>query len=423
MIAMQGSWREPPSPVLTTIWTVSLAVVFFTNLDAFVYLTTGLWYTRPVYWTLAALLISLPLLAKQFAHAIPLLRSPIGLWSIGFLALSVLYLLLFPRSPAATAVMFQHMHFVVLFWLFVLVFSAARREAMIALAVCTVGVALLSWLEFFHPLATNAFDCRAVGTYLNPNGAAYALVFGMLAGLRAFSDRARAWFVMIIGISILPTYSRSGMIIYLVAMLVFLASGLIRWQRLMRPALAGIFATVLLFSLAFMNVGGRLDCVSHQVADRAKVIFAFSAGSDSVEPIVAPLSVTVESVASPLDSAKSDFSTQERVFLLRNAFSEYRKNWVFGEGLGATWTMGGGQRTHNIYLEKAIEMGVIGLLLWPAFLLLLVFSCQGESRQLAWALLSSSLVLGLFSHNLFESRQIVIAAALLLTMHTNKQPR
>jgi O-antigen ligase len=124
-----------------------------------------------------------------------------------------------------------------------------------------------------------------------------------------------------------------------------------------------------------------------------------------------------------LNSAESDFSTQERVFLLRNAFSAYRKNWLFGEGLGATWTMGSGQRTHNIYLEKAIEMGVIGLLLWPAFLLLLVFSCQGQSRQLAWILLSSGLVLGLFSHNLFESRQILIAAALLLVMSTNKQPR
>ncbi|MDO8311686.1 MAG: O-antigen ligase family protein, partial [Sideroxyarcus sp.] len=276
---------------------------------------------------------------------------------------------------------------------------AARREVMIALAACTLGIALLNWLEFFYPLATNAFDCRAVGTYINPNSAAYALVFGMLAGLRAFSDRARAWFVVIIGISILPTYSRSGMIIYLGAMLVLLASGMVCWRRLMRPALAGIVATALLFSLAFMNVAGRLDCVSHAVVDRAKVIFAFSA-----------------------DRVESDFSTQERIFLLRNAFSAYRANWLFGEGLGATWVQGNGQRTHNIYLEKGIEMGVIGLLLWPAFLLLLMFSCHGQSRQLACVLLSSGLALGLFSHNLFESRQIVIAAALLLVTSTEKQP-
>lgn len=412
MIAMQGSWRESPSRVLTTIWTVSLAVVFFTNLDAFVYLTTGLWYTRPVYWTLVALLISLPLLAKQFAQAMSLLRSPIGLWSIGFLALSALYLALFQRSPAATAVMFQHMHFVVLFWLFILVFNAARREAIIALAVCTVGVALLNWLEFFHPLATNAFDCRAVGTYLNPNGAAYALVFGMLAGLHAVPDRAKPWFVTVVGISILPTYSRSGMVIYAVAMLVLLASGMVNWRRLMLPALAGTVAITLLFSLALMNVDGRHVCVSHSIGDREKVIFAFYPDQDSDKSNLSKQERINQ------NSDEPDFSTQERIVLLRYALSEYGRNWVFGQGLGITWS--GGQRTHNIYLEKGIEMGVVGLLLWPAFLFLVMLSSHGQSRKLAWALLSSGLVLGLFSHNLFESRQILIVAALLLVTSADK---
>lgn len=414
MIAMQGSWRVSPSRVLTTMWTVSLAVVFFTNLDAFVYHATGLWYTRPVYWTLTALLISLPLLAKQFDQAMPLLRSPIGLWSIGFLALSALHLALFQRSPAATAVMFQHMHFVVLFWLFILVFNAARREAIIALAACTMGVALLNWLEFFHPLATNAFDCRAVGTYLNPNGAAYALVFGMLAGLHAVPDRAKPWFVTAVGISILPTYSRSGMVIYAVAVLVLLASGMVNWRRLMLPALAGTVATALLFSLALMNVGGRHDCVSHSIGDREKVIFALHTDRDSDKSNLR----NQERINQ--NSDEPDFSTQERIVLLRNALSEYGKNWVFGQGLGVTWTWDGGQRTHNIYLEKGIEMGAIGLLLWPAFLFLIMLSSHGRSRKLAWALLSSGLVLGLFSHNLFESRQILIVAALLLVTSADK---
>lgn len=429
MIAMQGSWLESSSRVLTTIWTVALAVVFFTNLDAYIYLTTGLWYTRPVYWTLVALLISLPLLAKQFDQAMPLLRSPIGLWSIGFLALPALYLALFQHSPAATAVMFQHMHFVVLFWLFILVFSAARREAMIALAACTVGVALLNWLEFFHPLASNVFDCRAVGMYLNPNGAAYALVFGMLAGLHAVPDRAKSWFVTAAGISILPTYSRSGMLIYAVAMLVLLASGVVNWRRLMLPALVGTVATTVLFSLALMNVADRHDCVSHSIGDREKAIFAFRTDRDSAKPSFSRQEhINEGSDKSNLskqerikqNSAEPDVSTEVRIVLLRNALSEYGKSWVFGQGLGVTWTWSGGQRTHNIFLEKGIEMGVVGLLLWPAFLFLIMLSSHGQLRKLAWALLSSGLVLGLFSHNLFESRQILIVAALLLVTSADK---
>lgn len=435
MLRMFG--REPLTHVLTTTWAVSVAAVFFISLDAYVYLGTNHWYTRPVYWTLLTLIVSLPLLAKRFGQAIPirLLRSPIGHWSLGFLVLSAIYLVLFPRSQAATAVMFQHLHFVVLFWLFVLVFSAAQREVIITLAACTVGAALLNWLEFFHPLATNAFDCRAVGTYLNPNSAAYALVFGMLAGLQAVRDQARSWFVIAVGISILPTYSRSGMISYAVAMLALLASGTINWRRLMLPAFVGTTTVALLFSLALMNVGGRRDCVSHLVTDRAKVIFAFSAGSSSVKSVVVPPDFVghqavaekgepagVESVVLSPDSVLPDFSTQERIFLLQNAFSAYRANWLFGEGLGATWALSKGQRTHNMYLEKAIEMGGIGFLLWPSFLFLLMFSCQGQSRKLAWTLLSCSLVLGLFSHNLFESRQLAIAAALLLVMSREKQP-
>lgn len=417
MAAIRCSWIESPSRVLTTIWTVPLAVVFFTNLDASIYLTTGLWYTRPAYWTPVALLISLPLLAKQVDQATLLLRSPIGLWLIGFLGLSALYLLLFPRLQTATAVMFQHMHFVVLFGLFALVFNAARREVMIALAACTVGVALLNWLEFFQPLATNAFNCRAVGTYLNPNGAAYALIFGMLAGWHAFPDRAKPWFVMVVGISILPTYSRSGMIIYVVAMVVLLINGMVNWRRLMLPVLAGTVATALLFSLALMNVGGRHDCVSHSIGDREKVIFAFYPDQDSEKSNLS----NQERINQ--NSDEPDFSTQERIVLLRDALYEYGENWVFGQGLGVTWTLGGGQRTHNIFLEKGIEMGVVGLLLWPSFLFLLALSSQGQSRKLAWALLSSGLVLGLFSHNLFESRQILIAAALLLVTSADKSTR
>ena len=431
MIATPGSWREAPARMLTTIWTVSLAVVFFTNLDAYVYLTSGLWYTRPIYWTLVALLISLPLLAKQFDQATLLLRSPIGFWSIGFLALSALYLVLFPRTQAATAVMFQHMHFVVLFGLFVLVFNAARREVMIALAACTVGVAFLNWLEFFQPLATNTFDCRAVGTYLNPNGAAYALVFGMLAGLHAFPDRAKSWFVTAVGISIVPTYSRSGMIVYLIAMLVLLTSSTINWRRLILPSLTGVLATALLFSLALMDVGGRHGCVSHSIDDRAKLIFAFPAYRDSFKTTVStPKPLSRDSDKSNPEvkdinggSAETDFSAQERSTLLKRALSEYSKNWVWGHGPGVTWTWHGGQRTHNIYLEKGIEMGIVGLLLWPAFLILILLSCYGQSRTLAWALMSSGLVLGLFSHNVFESRQILIAAALLLVTSANKSTR
>lgn len=413
MIVRQGSWRESPSRVLT-IGGVSLATVFFTNLDAFVYLTTGLWYTRPVYWTLAALLISLPVLTKQLNPAMPLLRSPIGLWSVGFLALSALYLALFPNPPTATAVMFQHMHFVVLFWLFILIFGAVQKEVTIALAACTVGMALLNWLEFFYPFNTNALDCRAVGIYLNPNAAANSLVFGMLAGLRALSDRFKPWFVMIVGISILPTYSRSGMIIYGIAILVLLATNMVDWRRLMLPALVGTVITALVFSLALMNVAGRKDCVSHSIGDRLKVISAFNPGEDSIKPTLSEIERINPTSNQP------DFSTQERIALLRNAVPEYTENWVFGRGLGVTWTEGSGQRTHNIYLEKGIEMGFIGLLIWPAFLVLLLLHTHGQSRKLAWALLSSGLVLGLFSHNLFESRQILIAAALLLVTSTAK---
>jgi hypothetical protein len=321
-----------------------------------------------------------------------------------FLALSALYLVLFQHSQAATAVMFQHLHFVVLFWLFVLVFSTAIQEVIVALAACTVSIALLNWVEFFYPLATNLFDCRAVGMYLNPNGAAYALVFGMLAGLRAFPVRAKPWFVMVAGISILPTYSRSGMIIYVVAMLVLLASGMINWRRLMLPALVGAGVIILLFSLALINVGGRHDCVAHSIGDRGKAIHFSS---------------------TDLGSAESDYSTQSRVTLVRQAYSEYRASWLFGRGLDLTSVWKGGQRSHNIYLEKGIEMGIAGLLIWPAFLLSLALSIHGRSRKWACDLLivSTGLVLGLFSHNLFESRQILIAAALLLVTSADRSTR
>lgn len=397
---MQKGWHESSARALTIIWSITLAVVLFINLDAYVYLGTGIWYTRPVYWTLVALLISLPFLVKQFDQTMHLLRSPIGLWSIGFLILSALYLILFQRSQEATTVMQQHMHFLVLLWLFIFVFSTAPREVMVALAVATVGVAFLNWLEFFRPLASNTFDCRAVGMYLNPNNAAYALVFGMLAGLRAFPDRVKPWFLMIVGISILPTYSRSGMIIYGVAMIVLLATGMVNWRRLVLPALWGAVAIILLFSLALMNIAGRHDCVIHSIGDRSKVIGVL-----------------------PTERVKLDFSTQERITLYRSAVPEYVGNWEFGKGLGATWAWSGGQRTHNFFLEKGIEMGVVGLLLWPAFLFLLTLSSHGQSRKLAWALLSSGLALGLFSHNLFESRQILIVAALLLVASADKSTR
>jgi hypothetical protein len=401
--------QAPISQVFMNMWAPLLAATLFASLDAFLYLTTGLWYIRPVYWTVAALLISLPVFAKQLEQAKRLINTPVGLWSIGFLALSALYLIFAPRTPWTIPVIYQHIHFVILFWLFFLVFQTAPRPVAIVLAACTVGAGMLNWLEFFRPLPSNTFDCRAVGTYLNPNGAASALVFGMLAGLPAVPDRARAWFIMAVGVFILPTYSRSGILAYVVAILVLLTNGTVDWRGLVRPVAVAAVTVSLLFLLAYRDIGGREACVSYMLKDRQNVMSIPAAALGSGNPEI-----------NSQPSEKLDFSANERIVLLKKAISEYRENWLLGKGLGSTWPMFGGPRTHNMYLEKGIEMGVLGLLLWPAFLFSVVFSCRGHSRRIAWALLWSGLAVGWFSHNLFESRQILIAAALLVAMSSEQ---
>jgi hypothetical protein len=420
MTVRQASCEGYTSQAFAAVWAVLIAAVFFTNLDGYVYLSTDAWFARPVYWTLAALLVTLPFLSGRLEGLWLRLRSPIGYWSVAFLVLPLAYVILFPKSDIAVKVLFQHVHFVVLLWLFVATFMVSRRAATLAVVVCTLGVALFSWMEMFYPLLSDTPDyCRAAGLYLNPNGAAYALLFGMLGGLAGCSDRVKPWFLVVAGASILPTFSRSALLIFGVATVVLLAVDIVDWRRLKLPVLAGSIGATVLFALALSSVNDRHECVVTAIADRAQIISNLL----HLQPAPEAKRSSPSSGARASSSQRQDlldFSAAQRSALTRRALLEYGENWVLGRGLGATWTWEGKQRPHNVYLEKGIEMGLIGLLLWPAFLVALVLSLPKRKRKSSLAFLISCVALGIFSHNLFESRQILIVAALLLAVSLDK---
>jgi O-Antigen ligase len=238
---------------------------------------------------------------------------------------------------------------------------------------------------------------RPAGFYLNPNKTACALVLGMLFTIDIIKKPYRWLYVLLIGIGLLITFTRGGIIGWIVCVAILIASRVISDKR--RTILLPI-----LVLLTFLVIANPLKLLSGY----------FEGGMDgSYSNVVSRL----EQFQTP---SLEDQSARDRNSVAKYAWKMFGERPFWGHGLSSTnkWTVAD-ISTHNMYLYYMVDHGVLGLMFLPGAVFAVVYQNRGEDERIVLCFSVFIGLWGLFSHNVLEEKYILLPFALLAAMKTN----
>jgi O-antigen ligase len=267
--------------------------------------------------------------------------------------------------------------------LFLILFSIVlfNRELSVQFSLACTPLAIVSSILCILDFITPTFSTvpgRGAGFYLNPNEAAVMLVsLGVIA-----SERLRVlplyllW--ALIGVATILTFSRSG------------------WM-------------LLIFALVGLIVLGRLG------GGRGRFLFLFAVSALLAVLYVTYLSgdlyiwISRSSLGQYLDPntlsrlgargvALDDYSSIEREAVFRFGFQKFFESPFLGWGVGYVYAWSESVGPHNMALALAVDLGIVGPLLYFALFGVLVLFNRGVPRLLSLLLFAGAM----FAHNQLE---------------------
>ncbi len=263
--------------------------------------------------------------------------------------------------------------------------SSGPQPVLNALRIGVVLATIFVLMDYFIPRFTVFLDAamhdsrkeyfhthRASGFFANPNGAGGFLAITAPLCAVGLSIWKRGFFYTVALVGILATYSRGSLVVMAVAIGLVETFGATRDGRLkinVFPIVAGVVALIVGGAVFLSATGG------------------FTGGKQSARGDSASRLTTI-----------GDSSTQERVYLMNYASSEFQKKPIFGHGVGYDYNWALPRPVHNIYLLMLVEHGVVGIV-WFAFLLFAMSRC-GAPYGIIGALLYA--LWGVFNHSLFN---------------------
>lgn len=230
---------------------------------------------------------------------------------------------------------------------------------------------------------------RSASTLRNPNEAAFVVVLLLLGSMRwQRPGLLELLAVIIAGATIAMTQSRGGMLAYLV----FVACYAIWWGSLGQTL--GVRAKRYLYAFFF-------GIAAVGIASAALLIRRY--GVDGMDGI--------------LSSALSDPNARDHAAKI--AWELIKEKPFLGYGTGYVYTMQLG--SHNMFLKVWLETGVPGLFGFLALFLGLLWLGIVRKDYSIITLVAVLLTIGLTTHNLMESRSILIVIGLLLANSARKK--
>ncbi len=240
-----------------------------------------------------------------------------------------------------------------------------------------LGVAFIL-IDLFIPLSFSELIGRGAGMYLNANYAGAMLVLGVIYLRGKVSPAIYFFFLLIVGIGVVATFSRSAMAFF------FLYIIYIYWKT---PKVLFVILSiaVVLFSFIISLIETQLPSfvsVDELLFSRFSLL-DFSEGNKEV-----------------------DFSTYQRKELLSLAINDFFNSPIIGGGLGkhvsTTRSEFDFQQAHNIYIVLMVDYGYIGILIMPLLLYSIFFNAPGsfDSRFIIFTVFI--IINGFVSHNMLD---------------------
>ena len=384
------------SDILVASATAFHVVIFFLNLDVLMFAVRS--DILPRHWHAVSLVLAGMVVLTSRGAARPLL-SPMVVWLIIYIS-AVLIFSLGAGSPFAQFEYSDYLLYTVSAMLpALIVFGQLTPADRGWLRLLLLVVFLVAWasivVDYFLPFRAvlrlvneDASDPisvdRAAGVFMNPNGAAMSMSLMVCCMAYLWTSRWNAVFAALTLFAVLLTYSRAGLLMFLLVVTIMALRGQI-------PRVLPVLGVGVLMGAAYWMIAG--DALrSDNAADRLR----FFASDDIASAVLA----------------------DDRFVLVQRALTEIAEAPLFGHGWGYSKFWGesiAGQGTHNMYLSGMMDFGVLGLLIWPAWCLCLLVGGRLHRRSMTpFALVF--LIYGMFTHNALESHSFLVPAVLLLSL-------
>lgn len=342
---------------------------------------------QPFHLVLCMAFFSIPLLFNFKKTIVILIRNKVFLWIICYILISAIS---YTYSKASAETSFQQIKNVLLLSLIlfigVILFESEKAILVqnLILFCTTIGV-ILNIYELFNPLSFSFNLGRSAGMYMNSNVSALALLVGLVFSISMVKGLWKGPFIGFVGFGVLTTFSRAGMLTYL--LIVFM---LYVYKKFNLISL--IVFLLIIYSLFFsFDIFGINDIL----------------GTDEMSLMIDRINVFGNGTVT------NDDSSYERKRLLEMGIEKYLDNPIFGAGLGAAYEISGAayssQSTHNQFVYLLIEYGIFGvfLMFFLFFILAQNYFFLKKSFEISTFLLVY-FTNCFFSHNMFDNFFLLI---------------
>lgn len=272
------------------------------------------------------------------------------------------------------------------------------------IAIGTIMGVILLLVDFtipgFFVISDNSVAGRAIAMYANSNFAAIVLILGMILSIDIVNKNFRFYYILVIFMGILVTFSRSGLLIFI------LITAIMAYQnKISRKAFLGMILSIISL-LSFLLLGG-FDLIAKafnlEITDNLINRVSFFAANESADT--------------------GDMDERKRVLYV--ALNLFADNPFFGDGFAATRIWDERVSPHNTFAVTLAEFGLFGLLIIPSFLFLTTYklfkNSAKEYRDIAILFIVYYLSFSMFTHGMLSYSINMVAAVVIVTLEAKNR--
>ncbi len=317
-------------------------------------------------------------------------RQPLFLWIVFYGAITTIWFLLLGDS--SSLIHLQLRIYALVYLVVMMLVVADPRVHRFARQLVLAGVVFGIGVSVYGTVSGAGVD-RATALHDNPNAFAGTLLAGWIISMGILGHRGRHYLAMAVGAGVFLTFSRAGLLAWLVVFMMMLWRGNLRGREIFKASM-----TVSLLLIITLTVFQQWQSVLDQV--RASL-----GEADALERLI---------VLQNLDLSRNP-TTVERFEVATRAWGMFAAEPLVGHGLGTTrWS--GMPSVHNMVLRDMAEFGLIGVITFPLFIMAVAWNARPEWRRAAAWFAAFLFIQGMTNHNVFESRALFLCTALFAAL-------
>lgn len=364
----------------------------------------------PLFWLIGFIFLAAPLYPQKFKRLHYLPKS-VFIWFAVYLAMTSIVLLAGPNSGAPIDQIVEDQIRTILFFSFMLILFSEHlivhqctRVAILLVSIFNVFLLIAQFLKPSLLLDIQDVPGRAGGFYIDSNMASCGLNMGLLFSIGLLKPKYRLFYALFILMGNAVTFSRGGMACWLLIVIMLMVLKIMPVNQL--PLLIGAILT------ASIIVSSQVENLAYITTPDGEAIF----NEGTIE--------RVRFLANPFAEGEGveEIQDDSRVVLVDMGLQKFASSPWYGSGLGSGThsgvkaDFGADPRSHNIYLDRMIEYGFLGVFIYPLLVFATVWKAQGEQRKYGIVFTTFAIFWGIMSHTVLTNFFVLTSLAFMAAM-------